>query len=57
MQRSMRNKGTKGSFQAAATKAGMSMPKFARHVLANKDRFSAAMVKKANFYMNTVKPA
>jgi hypothetical protein len=42
----------KGTFTAAATKHGKSVQEFARQVLANKDNYSSAMVKKANFAKN-----
>lgn len=42
----------KGTFTAAATKHGMGVQEFASKVLANKDNYSPAMVKKANFARN-----
>lgn len=39
----------RGTFTAAAKKRGMGVQEFASKVLANKDRYSSAMVKKANF--------
>lgn len=42
----------RGTFTAAARKRGMGVQEFASKVLANKDRYSAAMVKKANFARN-----
>jgi hypothetical protein len=45
-------KSKKGTFTAAATKHGKSVQEFARQVLANKDNYSPAMVKKANFARN-----
>ena len=45
----------RGTFTAAATKHGMSVQEFANKVLANKDNYSAAMVKKANFAKNASK--
>lgn len=42
----------KGTFTAAATKHGMGVQEFAKKVLANKDNYSPAMVKKANFAHN-----
>lgn len=42
----------KGTFAAAAKKRGMSVQEFASKVLANKDKYSPAMVKKANFARN-----
>jgi hypothetical protein len=45
----------KGTFTAAATKHGKSVQAFASQVLANKDNYSSAMVKKANFAKNASK--
>lgn len=45
----------KGTFTAAATKHGMGVQEFARKVLANKEDYSPAMVKKANFARNASK--
>lgn len=45
----------KGTFTAAATKHGKSVQAFASQVLANKDDYSPAMVKKANFARNASK--
>lgn len=42
----------RGTFTAAATKHGMGVQEFASKVLANKDAYSPAMVKKANFARN-----
>lgn len=42
----------RGTFTAAAKKHGMGVQEFARKVLANKDNYSPAMVKKANFARN-----
>ena len=42
-----------GTFTAAAKKHGMGVQEFASTVLANKDRYSPAMVRKANFAHNT----
>lgn len=42
----------RGTFTAAATKHGMSVQGFAGKVLANKEDYSPAMVKKANFARN-----
>ena len=39
----------RGTFTAAAKKHGKSVQAFARQVLANKEKYSPAMVKKANF--------
>lgn len=48
-------KNKRGTFTAAATKHGMGVQEFASHVLANKDKYSPAMVKKANFARNSAK--
>ena len=48
-------KNKRGTFTAAATKHGMGVQEFAGHVLANKDKYSPAMVKKANFARNASK--
>lgn len=48
-------KNKRGTFTAAATKHGMGVQEFAGHVLANKDKYSPAMVKKANFARNAAK--
>lgn len=45
----------RGTFAAAATKHGMSVQGFASRVLANKENYSPAMVKKANFAKNASK--
>ena len=45
----------KGTFTAAASKHGKSVQEFASQVLANKDNYSPAMVKKANFARNASK--
>lgn len=45
----------RGTFTAAATKHGMGVQEFASKVLANKDDYSPAMVKKANFAKNASK--
>ena len=42
----------RGTFTAAATKHGKSVQGFANQVLKNKDNYSPAMVKKANFAKN-----
>lgn len=44
-----------GTFSAAATKHGMGVQEFADRVLRNKDSYSPAMVKKANFARNASK--
>ena len=45
----------KGTFTAAAKKRGMGVQEFASKVLANKEDYSSAMVKKANFARNASK--
>lgn len=45
----------KGTFTAAASKHGKSVQGFASQVLANKENYSPAMVKKANFARNAAK--
>jgi len=45
----------KGTFTAQATKMGMGVQEAARHILANKEDYSPAMVKKANFARNASK--
>jgi len=45
----------RGTFTAAATKRGKSVQGFASQVLANKENYSPAMVKKANFARNASK--
>lgn len=42
----------KGKFTAQAKRAGYGVQEFARHVLANKDKYSSATVKRANFARN-----
>lgn len=43
----------RGTFTAAAKKHGKSVQEFARQVLANKENYSPAMVRKANFARNS----
>ena len=45
----------KGTFTAAAKRRGMGVQEFASRVLSNKDDYSSAMVKKANFARNAAK--
>jgi hypothetical protein len=45
----------RGTFTAAATKRGKSVQGFASQVMANKENYSPAMVKKANFARNAAK--
>lgn len=46
------NPKNKGKFTASAKRAGMSVQEFARHVLANKDKYSTTQVRRANFAKN-----
>lgn len=48
-------KNKRGTFTAAAKKHGKSVQAFASQVLANKENYSPAMVKKANFARNSAK--
>lgn len=49
----MKEKGTEGSFTRWAKSHGYSSPlKAAKHVMANKDKYSSSIVKKANFARN-----
>lgn len=45
----------KGTFTSAAKRHGMGVQEFASRVLSNKDDYSTAMVRKANFARNAVK--
>jgi transcriptional regulator CtsR len=45
----------RGTFTAQATRMGMGVQEAARHILANKDRYSSKMVRKANFARNASK--
>lgn len=45
-------KKNRGKFTASADRAGMGVQEYARHVLANKDRYSSTLVKRANFARN-----
>lgn len=45
----------KETFTAAAKKRGKSVPAFANQVMKNKEDYSTAMVKKANFAKNARK--
>ena len=45
----------KGTFKAQATRMGMGVQEAASHILANKEDYSPAMVKKANFARNFAK--
>ena len=55
MRKPMSEGGTKGSFTAAATKAGMGVQEYANEVLSHRDEHSSALVKKANFARNAAK--
>ena len=46
------NPKNKGKFTSSAKRAGMGVQEFARHVLANKDKYSPTLVKRANFARN-----
>ena len=48
-------KKNRGKFTAAAKRAGMGVQEFARHVLANKNKYSSTLVKRANFARNSKK--
>jgi hypothetical protein len=43
----------RGSFTAAAKKRGIGVQEFAQKIMANRDNYSSAMVKKANFARNS----
>lgn len=45
-------KSNEGKFTGSARRAGMSVQEYARHVLTNKERYSAALVRRANFARN-----
>lgn len=45
-------KKNRGKFTESANMAGMGVQEFARHVLANKDKYSSTLVKRANFARN-----
>jgi len=49
------NPANKGKFTASASRAGMGVQEFARHVLANKEDYSSTQVKRANFARNAAK--
>lgn len=48
-------KKNRGKFTAAAKRAGMGVQEFARHVLANKDKYSSTLVRRTNFARNSKK--
>lgn len=51
----MEAKGTVGAFGRQAKRAGKSTQGYARQVLANKERYPAQTVKRANFARNAAK--
>lgn len=53
--KSMKRRGTVGSFSKAAKDRGMSTKEFANKVMSNKESYSPAMVKKANFAKNVAR--
>lgn len=48
-------KKNRGKFTAAAKRAGMGVQEYASHVLANKDRYSSTLVRRANFARSSKK--
>ena len=48
-------KKNRGKFTESAKRAGMGVQEFARHVLANKDKYSPTLIKRANFARNSKK--
>ena len=46
-------KKNKGKFTESANRAGMGVQEFASHVLANKDKYSTTLIKRANFARNS----
>lgn len=48
-------KKNRGKFTESANRAGMGVQEFANHVLANKDKYSPILVKRANFARNSKK--
>lgn len=49
------NPKNKGKFTASAKRAGMSVQEFAKHVLANKDKYSTTQIRRAVFAKNSKK--
>lgn len=45
-------KKNRGKFTESANRAGMGVQEYARHVLANRDKYSSTLVKRANFARN-----
>ena len=48
-------KKNRGKFTESAKRAGMEVQEYARHILANKDKYSSTLVKRANFARNAKK--
>lgn len=48
-------KQNRGKFTESAKRAGMGVQEYASHVLANKDKYSSTLVKRANFARNASK--
>lgn len=48
-------KANRGKFTKSAKRAGMGVQEYASHVLANKDKYSSTLVKRANFARNASK--
>lgn len=48
-------KKNRGKFTESANRAGMGVQEFANYVLANKDKYSSTLVKRANFARNAKK--
>lgn len=48
-------KANRGKFTESAKRAGMGVQEYASHVLANKDKYSSTLVKRANFARNASK--
>jgi len=48
-------KANRGKFTESASRAGMKIQEFARHILANKEDYSSTQVKRANFARNASK--
>lgn len=46
-------KKNRGKFTESAKRAGMGVQEYARHILANKDKYSTTLVKRANFARNS----
>lgn len=48
-------KKNRGKFTESAKRAGMGVQEYASHVLANKNKYSSTLVKRANFARNSSK--